>query len=123
VHLQDLPSSAVGEAGKVWVIVRRMPGIFTVSLVNLVRAQDTNWDTPKPPPLTLHNLEMEVRVEGEVQGVFTASPDSDDERPHQLVHHTIQRDGSEWMSLNLPRLEFWSMIVIKMSPGDSVQKG
>ena len=124
VRLHGLPSSTTGEGGKVWVIVRQMPGLYTVSLVNLSQARDAYWNAPKPPPLPLHNLEIEVRVEGEIQGIFAASPDRDGGRPCQVVHHTIQKDGGTTeIHANLPRLEFWSMIVIKMSSDHPVREG
>ncbi len=124
VRLHGLPSSTTGEAGKVWVIVRQMPGLYTVSLVNLSQARDAYWNAPKPPPLPLHNLEIEVRVEGEIQGIFAASPDRDGGRPCQVVHHAIQKDGGTTeIRANLPCLEFWSMIVIKMSSDHPVREG
>jgi hypothetical protein len=123
VHLHGIPSSSTGEAGKVWVIVRQMPGLCTVSLVNLSEARDTHWNALKPLPLPLRNLEVEIQIEGEIRGIFAASPDRDAGKPHQLVHHVIQRDGMAWIHTNLPHLEFWSMIVIKTSSDLPLREG
>ncbi len=115
VRIFRVSSSFTAEAGQVWAIVRRMPGLCTISLINLSAAIDTNWNTPKPFPPPLHNLKVEIRVEGGIRSVFAASPDRDMGRPHPLAHHLIQKDGATWVHMSLPRLDYWSMIVVKTS--------
>ncbi|HLI07197.1 MAG TPA: glycoside hydrolase family 66 protein [Ktedonobacteraceae bacterium] len=113
IHIDGVEVSAFGEAGKVWAIRRQMPQFSTVSLINLSTAPDIAWNAPKPPPRLFQNLPVAMRVDGEVTGVYGASPESDEGRPCQLAYRLVRRDGATWLHTTLPALEYWSMLIIK----------
>jgi dextranase len=116
VHVRGAPASPSAEPGTVWAVARAMPGLHTVSLINLRAATDARWNVPQAAPPPLHNLDVEVRVDGQVQAAFAASPDGAGGRPHPLPYRLSGHDGATWVRLRLPRLDYWSLIVIKTMP-------
>jgi hypothetical protein len=90
-----------------------MPRYLTVSLINLCAAPDVAWNAPKPAAETLSNVCVEVQVNEEITGVYTASPERDEGRPCVLDYRLIQRNGAIWLQTTLPTLEYWSVIILK----------
>ncbi len=115
-RVDGTPASPFGKAGTIWTIARSMPGLRTVSLINLRDAQDARWNAPQRPPRPLNDLEVELRVDGPVRHVFAASPDADSQRAYLLAHELVRRDGAMWARVRLPRLYYWSLIVAEMAP-------
>ncbi|WP_201378141.1 glycoside hydrolase family 66 protein [Ktedonobacter sp. SOSP1-52] len=113
IQIQGSAVSATGEAGTVWAILRQMPQFLTVSLINLSTAPDAAWNAPKPLAETLRDVSIELRVSGEITGVYVASPERDEGRPCSLVYRLAQRDGATWLQTTLPALEYWSVLTIK----------
>jgi dextranase len=113
LQIPDYAVSATGEAGAIWAILRQMPDYLTLSLLNLSAASDADWNAPKPLAETLRDVPIELRVSGEIAGVYAASPDHDEGRPCALAYRLEQRADSTWLQTTLPRLEYWSMITIK----------
>jgi dextranase len=116
VRVAGAPASPFGQPGQIWTVARSMPGLRTVSLINLTAAKDANWNAAKPPPPPLRDLEVEIRVDGPVRGVFAASPDDEDGRAQPFSHHVTRHDGATWAHVRLPRLDYWSLIVAKVAP-------
>ncbi len=113
IQIQGVEVSAIGEAGKVWAILRRMPQFFTVSLINLSSASDDAWNAPKPAAEVLRDLRVELQVSGKITGVYAASPECNAGRPSSLDYQLVQRAGATWLQTTLPTLEYWSMITLK----------
>jgi len=113
VRVAGIASSPVAEAGTVWTVARAMLGLHTVSLINLRGATEAAWNTPQPPPPSLYDVEVEVRVTGAVIAVFAASPDGDHLSALPLAAHPVRQDEATWVGVRLPRLDYWSLIVVK----------
>jgi len=116
VRVEGIATSPVAEPGTVWTVTRAMPGLHTVSLINLRGATEATWNTPQPTPLSLHDVEVEVRVDGIVRTAFAASPDGESLHAIPLAAHPVQRGASTWVDVRLPRLDYWSLIVVKTEP-------
>jgi dextranase len=113
VQLHGARISPFADSGAVWTIARALPGFATLSLINLVDAPDANWNVPKPSPQLLRDLRVEFRVAGRVQDVFVASPDGDP-APVVLPVTQVERGGARWVQVEVPRLEYWSLIVARV---------
>jgi len=116
VRVEGMAASPVAEPGTIWTVARAMPGLHTVSLINLRGATEANWNRPQPTPPSLHDVEVEVRVDGAAGPVFAASPDGDHLSAIPLAVRPIQRGASTWVGVRLPRLDYWSLIVIRTEP-------
>lgn len=110
VRVSGAPASPFGAPGQVWTIARDMPGLRAVSLINLSGASSDHWNVPQSTLPPLHNLEVELRVEGHARAIFAASPDGDP-APRSLPFQIADRDGATWARVILPRLNYWSLIV------------
>lgn len=113
VQLHGAGTSQFADPGAVWTIARTLPGFATLSLINLTGASDANWNAPKPAPPVLHDLRVAFRVAGRVGDVFIASPDADP-APMALPFTQFDRDGAHWVQVEVPRLEYWSLIVARV---------
>jgi dextranase len=120
IQIDGLEVSARGEAGTAWSIIRQLPEFTTVSLINLTAATEANWNEPKSVPQSKRDLSIRVRVDGQVTGVFSASPEFEEGRPCQLAYSLIESEGETWLQTTLPVLEYWSMITIKTATNDPV---
>lgn len=83
-----------------------------VHLINLNKAVHTNWMDPdftQTEPREVKDLPMTVAVSGIPRKVWAASPDYDWSSPQELSF--TSSDGK--ISFTLPRLKYWSMIVIE----------
>jgi len=119
VRVTGAPTSPRGDAGHVWTIVRRMPGLTTLSLINLTGAADARWNTPKPTPPAVHDLRIDLRHDGPVRSVFAATPDGATTAARPLDHDLIQHEGQAWVRLRLPHLAYWSLIVVQSGTAES----
>ncbi len=116
VRVEGMAASPFAEPGTIWTVARAMPGLHTVSLINLRGVTEANWNTPQPTPPSLRDVEIEVRVDGAVRAVFAPSPDGDHLSAIPLTTHPVQRGESTWVGVRLPRLDYWSLIVVKTEP-------
>lgn len=95
---------------RVAVIVREGDNRETFSLINMIGIDGEYWDAPvSEAPDILENLQIRLQVSRPVTRVYTASPDQADLSTHDLEFST---DGSS-ITLSLPQLEYWSMIVVE----------
>ncbi len=101
------------EPGKVWTICRSMPGVRTLSLINLTGAADVLWNSPKPPVHPVQNLTVTLNTGATVTGVFAADPDEPDLRPRRLPFGTGGKGVSTSVELVVPKLDYWTLVVVR----------
>lgn len=103
-------------ASKVWLLASRKPGLEVVHLINLTASPLPLWRTAKDPPPTLRDLRLSYPTSAPVQAVYVASPD----RPEAGLYRVefSQRGGT--LSVHVPRLEYWTMLVIESERGPDV---
>ena len=70
------------------------------------------------PPRPLRNLEIELRIEGMVRGIFAMSPDASALQALSLAHRVVHRDGATWARVRVSHLDYWTLIVVKTSSDD-----
>jgi len=115
-HVTGSPSSPVAEPGTVWTVARAMPGMRTVSLINLRGATEAAWNAPQPPPPPVRDLDIEIRVDGSVDAVFAASPDAESQDAIPLAYRTAGPGAARSVTVRLPCLYYWSLIVVRTAP-------
>ncbi|MDB5075783.1 MAG: hypothetical protein JWO42_1962 [Chloroflexi bacterium] len=105
--------------GSVWTIWRSMPGIRTLSLINLAGTDDVRWNVAKAPVRTTHNLTIDMHAGAHVTGVFIADPDGNDPRPRQLAFQTHSTGASTRIHVEIPRLDYWTLLVARVEEAKS----
>jgi dextranase len=103
--------SSCGEPGKVWTIVKEMPGAKVIHFINLMGIASDRWNEGKPKPKAVENIRVRVLDNERALGVYTASPDGGC-RMERLVFETAQTHRGRAVEFMLPFLEYWSMVYI-----------
>ena len=101
------------ETGKVVTVGRKVGKRQMVHLLNFLTADSLSWrdlDGTMPAPQTVENAGVRIAVDGNVEGVWIASPDIDGGACRRVANYTC--DGST-LSLTVPSLKYWDMIVIE----------
>ncbi len=105
--------SASGEAGKIWATIRENDERKCIFLVNLCGCQDDYWNSGKPQPTHQTNVKFIVQVDFEVQGIYSATPDSDLSNAVKLDFSYISKPQGRFVSFILPELSVWSIVWIQ----------
>lgn len=101
---------------RVAVIVRQGRNFESFSLVNLMGIESGEWASPlAADPDLLVDLAIQIRTDRSVSGIWWASPDGDDPDAHPLDFAANQDESGPYVSFRLPRLDYWSMIVVEYS--------
>jgi dextranase len=92
-------------------VVREIPNYTAISLVNLLGLESPEWKVTEPdPPTVLGPTTVSISgVQHTVRQIWVASPDSND---LSLQSREINQIGDQ-ITLQLPGLEYWSMILIE----------
>ncbi|HEX8221325.1 MAG TPA: glycoside hydrolase family 66 protein, partial [Chloroflexia bacterium] len=102
----DVPTATRAEAGKIWTIARRGPGVCLVHLLNLSNQADVAWNALRTPPLTLHDVNLSIGGLPPVRQVLLLSPDANTGKPLPLAW----RQHSGRLFVSLPQLSVWSVV-------------
>jgi dextranase len=99
------------------VIARQGLDFETFSLINLMGIESGRWDTAlsKGPDL-LADLSVQIRADRPVARVWMASPDGDTLDAQPLALTTGTDDAGSTIAFTVPRLEYWTMIVVEYQP-------
>jgi dextranase len=114
-QIGGIPASSHARPGHVWTIARTMPGWHTLSLINLVSAEEARWNAAKPPPRTLRDLEVTFAIPGLPERVFVASPDSRVPTMQPLDFLVTARGRETRVRVIVPQLTCWTMIMVKLA--------
>ncbi|RPI92662.1 MAG: hypothetical protein EHM39_13420, partial [Chloroflexi bacterium] len=111
--VEGIESHKTRARDQVAVIARQGEGFETFSLVNFMGVDANRWETALgkgPDPLT--NLSVHLRTGHPVALVWWASPDTGmlDAQPISFT------TGPAGITFSLPRLDYWSMIVVEYQP-------
>ena len=102
---------------RVAVIVRQGPDREAFSLVNLVGIDTGQWSTPiHVGPAPLRALAVQIRTDRPVTRAWWASPDGGDLSAQPLNLMSGRDADGPFVSLALPTLDYWSLIVLEYAP-------
>lgn len=104
--------SSCGEPGRVWTIVKEMPGAKVIHFINLSGVKNDRWNEGKQPPRPVEGIAARVLDNERSMGVFTASPDGGC-KLEQLEYKHVKTKRGNAIEFTLPRLEYWRMVYIK----------
>lgn len=117
---KDISISRDGRAGSIWAISRTSDTCDVLNLINLNDVESASW-TEKlnqgPTPLT--DVRLQYTVTRPVQRVWIASPDGVETIRPATLDVEAGDDIIEWV---LPRLHYWTMIVIAYADDGSLNE-
>lgn len=114
--LEGVETSATGQAGAVWTLVRRRPGATIVHLINLLNTTSNLWRDDQasyPAPETLSDLALRIYYRDELHPdakLFYATPDSDGGKAIALPYTAGSDADGAFVACTLPRLQYWDLV-------------
>lgn len=111
---EGFPHSTYGEAGKVWTVIREKPALKLIHFINLVSASDDCWNEAKEEPRPVAGRTLSVAVDGEVETVLLASPDSRGGMALPLAFRLEATPRGYAAVMELPPLLFWDVVIVKL---------
>lgn len=115
--LPDTSISTDFQAGTVGIQVFRAPKTMVLHLINLTGMQNNRWNAPKQKPPILHNTVVNALVYGDIQGVYVASPDSQQGALLRLNFQYVSHEQGQCIQFIIPELRVWSMVYIAYTQG------
>jgi dextranase len=102
---------------KVAVIVRQGPSFETFSLINLMGIDGGRWDVALTAgPDALADLPVRIHTDRPVAQAWLASPDGESLDAQTVALVTGEDDAGPYVAFELPRLDYWTMIVLEYRP-------
>lgn len=89
--------------------VREIPDGWSLSLVNLVGLQSSQWNEVHPAPQAVEKFMLELDIAEEIENVYWASPDGESLMAEQMVF--TQSAGI--VKISIPRLDYWGVLFLK----------
>ncbi len=106
--------SSSGEPGKVWTIVKEMPGAKIIHLINLTGIKSDKWNEGKrKAPGKVSEIKVRVLDNERATGVFTASADEDLCRMKQVPFTTAGSPRGKVIEFLLPQLDVWRLVYVR----------
>ena len=105
--------STDGAGGTVWSIIRESRRLISIQLINL-RGNDARWNEPKSRPVPAEGIELRLRLDRPVKGIWWASPDADSLRPVELRHSWTNSEHGRIYSSLLPPLDCWAAVWVRL---------
>lgn len=107
----DIRTGGIRAKNRVVPIVRTGQGFETISLINFVGIDESNWNTPTTIlPTPFNDLSVTIAVNQSVKQVWTASPDDPTGMNAQILPFIVENGD---LKVQLPRLDYWTMLVVE----------
>ena len=104
--------SADARADTVWIILRESKKRLALHLINLTE-NDALWNTAKNEPRAIYNIRLTLRLDVNITGVYTASPDAASLGAVALTYQTQRSAYGRLQEITLPQLNYYSTIWIE----------
>lgn len=110
VKIEGVKTLDKGYYRLVWVITRENEKYQIVNLINLLDLKEPEWNATRiKSPRILENVEVMIPSPNSPSRIYFLSPDLNDGWPEEL--RFSYQNGI--ISFNLPRLEYWDMIILE----------
>jgi dextranase len=108
----DLSGNA--SANTIWFLNRATDAFEIYHLINLL-GNDDRWRNVANTPPVLQNIPVKLRLgpDADIKGLYVASPDNNSCIMHPIPYTPGEDSQGDYVSITLPRLEYWDMIYIE----------
>lgn len=96
-------------SNKVWLLGSHRDKVDVLHLINLTSSPLPLWKTKKDPPQILSGIKLHYPTQHKVVKVYFSSPD----RPERGVYAAQFEQTATLLTIHVPRLEYWSMLVVE----------
>ncbi|MFR1865870.1 glycoside hydrolase family 66 protein [Eisenbergiella massiliensis] len=110
-----------------WTIIRQSERAKRISLINLCGCSDDYWNRGKERPQVQRELEFTVLTDGDVEGIYLATPDKEAqdavgfqsdiasyEGMNSLQYDYFLTNKGRFVKFTVPWLFVWAMVFIRM---------
>jgi len=97
-----------GEAGSVWVVIRRNKTRIVISLINLIDQKDSMWNSPKDVVKTKPSIHIQIPRYNEQMEWYATSPEWGFDVKHVETKQVEAKEPS--IEISLPELPLWTML-------------
>ncbi len=111
VEIDDVTASSLGMRDSVWYFGKAKDNYNIIHLINVL-GNEVDWrddEQDKKAPQVLENVELKIYTNEPIKNVLLASPDFNEGLPINL---DFKKEGN-YISIILPKLEYWDMIVLE----------
>jgi len=127
--ISGAPAGSSGAAGEVFVLSRETAAHRICHLVNLTGIPTDRWtdmDGTMPAPTPAAGLDIKLYYAGPpvrhgIDRLWAATPDADNGAAVALDYGTGSDETGQFVRFTLPRLAYWSMIVLETAGLDSLR--
>ncbi len=117
IELNGIKTSSNGIQDTVWVFAKEKKGYEVVQMINLLGMKRAAWrddGANYEAPTFKKDLKLNYDVkEGNVKGVYLASPDIKGGKSISLKYVTKKESDGEKLQIEVPELQYWDMIYIE----------
>ncbi|UJF31846.1 glycoside hydrolase family 66 protein [Paenibacillus hexagrammi] len=113
IEFPNYAISATGDPNKIWAYGKKDSKYEIVQMINMLGVSRNDWranDGNKEKPSQISNFQMKYYYTNDVNSVWMASPDSNDNRTQKLSFTKGQDGNGKFVNVTVPSLEYWSMI-------------
>ncbi|MFA7108318.1 MAG: glycoside hydrolase family 66 protein [Sphaerochaetaceae bacterium] len=110
---QAVKFSSNGDGDKVWTIISETKNRINCQLINLT-SNNNLWNKGKENSTLVEDILLKIRLNRKIKNIWTASPDFEDIRPFKLNFDYAIIEQGRLYSVKVPKLQFWTMVVIDM---------
>ncbi len=97
--------------GSLWVVGREVGPTTILQLINLRGLASDAWNADQvTPPSPIEEIEVRVRVVGDVAGVWWDTPDDTVGLARPLSYEIVNLSDGRFLIFRVPRVEVWSSI-------------
>jgi len=104
--------SSVGKEFSIWTIIRESQKLLTVQLINLV-SNNALWNQSKVLNLAIDDIEMTIKINRIVKGIYCASPDYLSKAIQLEYRVEMTKRGREYI-VKIPKLINWNTVWMEM---------
>lgn len=105
--------SAYGECGKLWINIRESKNCKLLSFINLCGCEEDYWNQGKKKPPVQKETLCTVAVDGDIDGIYYASPDLPDGASRELSCEYLTDEKGRFVRFTVPEVEVWAIVYLK----------
>lgn len=103
------------EKNSIWVQVKQSISGYLLQMVNYSGLENDRWnDLHEQMPEVAENLEVQMKIPGELSGIWMASPDENGGKMKELSwDKQYSAEGDQIISFIVPEVKIWSIIYVE----------
>lgn len=116
IDIADYNHSANGDPDSIWTYAKEDEDYEIVHMINLLGVSDNDWranEGKKETPTVIEDYEVKYYFNDEIESVWLASPDTNQNRSIELPMETGTDEKGAYVLFEVPSLEYWNMLYMK----------